>query len=143
MPTPLLAAARRVASVLSARTAATAVCVVIAPSARPGQLDARLRSPELCDRELVPLPRRGRRKSLLGRCWAGSTGDLSLDEIASPPRFKSWPTWLRWLRELAREQRHEPATADHRCCTKTTSLSGSANHQPLSRSASDESSVVT
>lgn len=56
----LPAAAEPVASLILSelRTAvATAGVVLIATSARPDQLDARLRSPELCDRELgLPLP---------------------------------------------------------------------------------------
>ena len=67
------------------RTAvATDGVALIATSARPVQLDARLRAPELCDRELgVPLPDATTRKALLETLLkAVPTGDLELDEIA-------------------------------------------------------------
>ena len=67
------------------RTAvATDGVALIATSARPDQLDARLRAPELCDRELgVPLPDAATRKALLETLLkAVPTGDLELDEIA-------------------------------------------------------------
>lgn len=58
---------------------------LIATSARPDQLDTRLRSPELCDRELsLPLPDAATRKSLLEALLKPvPTEDLDLDEIAS------------------------------------------------------------
>jgi len=68
------------------RTAvATAGVALIATSARPDQLDARLRAPELCDRELsLPLPDAATRKALLEALLKPvPTEDLDLDEIAS------------------------------------------------------------
>jgi transitional endoplasmic reticulum ATPase len=58
---------------------------LIATSARPDQLDPRLRSPELCDRELgLPLPDGATRKALLETLLKSvPAGDLDLDEIAS------------------------------------------------------------
>jgi transitional endoplasmic reticulum ATPase len=57
---------------------------LIATSARPDQLDARLRAPDLCDRELgLPLPDAATRKALLEALLKPvPTGDLDLDEIA-------------------------------------------------------------
>jgi transitional endoplasmic reticulum ATPase len=59
---------------------------LIATSALPDQLDARLRAPDLCDRELnLPLPDAATRKALLESLLksAPTTGGLDLDEIAS------------------------------------------------------------
>jgi transitional endoplasmic reticulum ATPase len=67
------------------RTAvATPGVALIATSARPDQLDARLRAPDLCDRELgLPLPDAGTRKALLEALLKPvPTGDLALNEIA-------------------------------------------------------------
>jgi transitional endoplasmic reticulum ATPase len=67
------------------RTAvATEGVALIATSARPDQLDARLRAPDLCDRELgLPLPDGPTRKALLEALLKPApTGDLDLDEIA-------------------------------------------------------------
>ena len=65
----LPATAEPVAALILAelRTAvATDGVALIATSARPDQLDARLRAPELCDRELgLPLPDAATRKALL------------------------------------------------------------------------------
>ena len=68
------------------RTAvATEGVALIATSARPDQLDARLRAPELCDRELaLPLPDTATRKALLEALLKPApVGDLDLNEIAS------------------------------------------------------------
>ena len=67
------------------RTAvATEGVALIATSARPDQLDSRLRAPDLCDRELgLPLPDAGTRKALLEALLKHvPTEDLDLDEIA-------------------------------------------------------------
>ncbi|OUZ03420.1 ATP-dependent zinc metalloprotease FtsH [Mycobacterium avium subsp. paratuberculosis] len=58
---------------------------LIATSARPDQLDARLRAPDLCDRELsLPLPDAATRKALLESLLRNvPTDGLDLDEIAS------------------------------------------------------------
>ncbi len=57
----------------------------IATSALPDRLDARLRAPELCDRELaLPLPDAATRAALLQVLLTSvPTGELTLDEIAS------------------------------------------------------------
>lgn len=67
------------------RTAvATPGVALIATAARPDQLDARLRAPDLCDRELgLPLPDAATRRALLEALLKPApTGDLDLDEIA-------------------------------------------------------------
>ncbi|MBV8167077.1 MAG: AAA family ATPase, partial [Alphaproteobacteria bacterium] len=63
---------------------ATEGVALIATSARPDQLDSRLRAPDLCDRELgLPLPDGGTRKALLEALLKPvPIGDLDLDEIA-------------------------------------------------------------
>jgi len=83
----LPATAEPVASLILAelRTAvATDGVALIATSARPDQLDARLRAPELCDRELgLPLPDGATRKALLEALLKSvPNSDLDLDEIA-------------------------------------------------------------
>jgi transitional endoplasmic reticulum ATPase len=83
----LPATAEPVASLIlgELRTAvATDGAVLIATSALPDQIDARLRAPELCDRELsVPLPDGATRKALLEALLKSvPTRDLALDEIA-------------------------------------------------------------
>jgi transitional endoplasmic reticulum ATPase len=82
----LPATAEPVASLIlgELRTAvATDGVVLIATSALPDQIDARLRAPELCDRELsVPLPDGVTRKALLDALLKSvPTRDLELDEI--------------------------------------------------------------
>ncbi|OBG28888.1 ATPase [Mycobacterium sp. 852002-51057_SCH5723018] len=67
------------------RTAvATEGVALITTSARPDQLDTRLRAPDLCDRELgLPLPDGPTRKALLEALLKPApTGTLDLDEIA-------------------------------------------------------------
>jgi transitional endoplasmic reticulum ATPase len=63
---------------------ATHGVALIATSARPDQLDPRLRAPELCDRELgLPLPDAATRKALLETLLKSVPIDeLNLDEIA-------------------------------------------------------------
>ncbi len=68
------------------RTAVAAPGVaLVATSARPDQLDARLRAPDLCDRELsLPLPDAATRKALLEALLKPvPAADLDLDEIAA------------------------------------------------------------
>jgi transitional endoplasmic reticulum ATPase len=83
----LPAAAEPVAALIlgELRTAVgTEGVALIATSARPDQLDARMRAPDLCDRELgLPLPDAATRKALLDALLKPvPTGDLDLDEIA-------------------------------------------------------------
>lgn len=143
----LPAAAEPVASLILSelRTAvATAGVVLIATSARPDQLDARLRSPELCDRELgLPLPDAATRKSLLEALLNPvPTGDLNLDEIASrTPGFV-----VADLAALVREaalRAASRASADGRppMLHQDDLLGALTVIRPLSRSASDEVTV--
>jgi transitional endoplasmic reticulum ATPase len=117
---------------------------LIATSARPDQLDARLRAPDLCDRELgLPLPDAGTRKALLESLLRNvPTGDLDLDEIASrTPGFV-----VADLAALVREaalRAASRASADGRPPElKQEDLVGALSViRPLSRSASAEVSV--
>lgn len=117
---------------------------LIATSARPDQLDARLRAPDLCDRELgLPLPDAGTRKALLESLLRNvPTGDLALDEIASrTPGFV-----VADLAALVREaalRAASRASADGRPPElKQEDLVGALTViRPLSRSASEEVSV--
>nr|WP_232331826.1 AAA family ATPase [Nocardia puris] len=68
------------------RAAVAEPCVAfVATTAHPSAVDARLRAPDLCDRELaLPLPTAATRRSLLELLLRKvPTGDLKLDEIAS------------------------------------------------------------
>ncbi|MGV9822695.1 AAA family ATPase [Nocardia xishanensis] len=69
---------------LRAAMAETAVAF-IATTAHPAGIDARLRAPDLCDRELaLPLPTAAVRRALLEhRLRKVPTGDVKLDEIAA------------------------------------------------------------
>ncbi|MGV0038144.1 AAA family ATPase [Mycobacterium colombiense] len=117
---------------------------LIATSARPDQLDARLRAPDLCDRELgLPLPDAGTRKALLESLLRNvPTADLDLDEIASrTPGFV-----VADLAALVREaalRAASRASADGRPPElKQEDLVGALTViRPLSRSASAEVSV--
>lgn len=117
---------------------------MIATSARPDQLDPRLRSPELCDRELtLPLPdgttRRALLEALLGPV---PTGELDLDEIAGrTPGFV-----VADLAALTREgalRAAARASADGRApkLNQEDLLGALTVIRPLSRSASEEVSV--
>ncbi|OBJ48898.1 AAA family ATPase [Mycobacterium asiaticum] len=127
------------------RTAvATDGVALIATSARPDQLDSRLRSPELCDRELsVPLPDAGTRRALLEAVLKPvPTGDLNLDEISSrTPGFV-----VADLAALTREaalRAASRASADGQPpkLNQEDLLGALTVIRPLSRSASEEVSV--
>ncbi|GAB1814137.1 AAA family ATPase [Mycobacterium sp. MUNTM1] len=123
---------------------ATEGVALIATSARPDQLDARLRAPDLCDRELgLPLPDAGTRKALLESLLRNvPTGDLDLDEIGSrTPGFV-----VADLAALVREaalRAASRASADGRPPElKQEDLIGALTViRPLSRSATEEVSV--
>ncbi|HET9889005.1 MAG TPA: AAA family ATPase [Mycobacterium sp.] len=143
----LPATAEPVASLIlgELRTAvASAGVALIATSARPDQLDARLRAPDLCDRELgLPLPDAGTRKALVESLLRNvPTGDLDLDEISSrTPGFV-----VADLAALVREaalRAASRASADGRPPElKQEDLVGALTViRPLSRSASEEVSV--
>jgi transitional endoplasmic reticulum ATPase len=127
------------------RTAvATGGVALIATSAHPDQLDARLRAPDLCDRELgLPLPDGGTRKALLEALLKPvPTGDLRLDEIASrTPGFV-----VADLAALVREaalRAASRASADGRPpeLSQDDLLGALTVIRPLSRSASAELTV--
>ncbi|MCA2264317.1 ATPase [Mycobacterium marseillense] len=117
---------------------------LIATSARPDQLDARLRAPDLCDRELgLPLPDAATRKALLESLLRNvPAGGLDLDEIASrTPGFV-----VADLAALVREaalRAASRASADGRPPELIQEdLAGALTViRPLSRSASEEVSV--
>ncbi len=98
---PLPAAAEPVASLDPVRAShreATAGVVLIATSARPDQLDARLRSRVVRDRAWSVAARRGHLQSLLEA--RGFESGSTPTSTKSPPahRVSSWPTWLRCSR---------------------------------------------
>ena len=127
------------------RTAvATEGVALIATSARPDQLDARLRAPELCDRELgVPLPDAATRKALLETLLkAVPTGDLKLDEIASrTPGFVA-ADLAALVREAALRAASRASTESQPPTLNQDDLVGALSViRPLSRSASEELTV--
>jgi transitional endoplasmic reticulum ATPase len=143
----LPATAEPVAALILAelRTAvATEGVALIATSARPDQLDARLRAPELCDRELgVPLPDAATRKALLETLLkAVPTGDLELDEIASrTPGFVA-ADLAALVREAALRAASRASTEGQAPTLNQDDLVGALSViRPLSRSASEELTV--
>ncbi|ASW88385.1 AAA family ATPase [Mycobacterium intracellulare] len=143
----LPAAADPVASLIlgELRTAVASDGVaLIATSARPDQLDARLRAPDLCDRELgLPLPDAATRKALLESLLKNvPAGGLDLDEIASrTPGFV-----VADLAALVREaalRAASRASADGRPpeLNQEDLVGALSVIRPLSRSASEEVSV--
>jgi transitional endoplasmic reticulum ATPase len=127
------------------RTAvATEGVALIVTSARPDQLDARLRAPELCDRELgVPLPDAAIRKALLETLLkAVPTGDLELDEIASrTPGFVA-ADLAALIREAALRAASRASTESQPPTLNQDDLVGALSViRPLSRSASEELTV--
>ncbi|KZS66663.1 AAA family ATPase [Mycobacterium ostraviense] len=143
----LPATAEPVASLILAelRTAvATDGVAVIATTARPDQIDARLRAPELLDRELgLPLPDAGTRRALLEALLRHvPTGDLDLDEIASRTPGFVVADLAALLREAALRAASR-ASADGQAPTlNQDDLVGALTViRPLSRSASEEVAV--
>lgn len=143
----LPAAADPVASLIlgELRTAvASEGAALIATSARPDQLDARLRAPDLCDRELgLPLPDAATRKALLESLLKNvPAGGLDLDEIASrTPGFV-----VADLAALVREaalRAASRASADGRPpeLNQEDLVGALTVIRPLSRSAAEEVSV--
>lgn len=143
----LPAAADPVASLIlgELRTAVASDGVaLIATSARPDQLDARLRAPDLYDRELgLPLPDAATRKALLESLLKNvPASGLDLDEIASrTPGFV-----VADLAALVREaalRAASRASADGRPpeLNQEDLVGALSVIRPLSRSASEEVSV--
>lgn len=117
---------------------------LIATSARPDQIDARLRAPELCDRELgLPLPDAATRKALLEALLKQvPTGDLNLDEIASRTPGFVVADLAALLREAAlRAAARASADGQPPKLSQEDLLGALTVIRPLSRSASEEVSV--
>lgn len=117
---------------------------LIATSARPDQLDVRLRAPDLCDRELgLPLPDAGTRKALLESLLRNvPTGDLDLDEIASRTPGFVVADLAALVREAALRAASRASSDGRPPELKQEDLAGALTViRPLSRSASEEVSV--
>jgi transitional endoplasmic reticulum ATPase len=127
------------------RTAvATEGVALIATSARPDQIDARLRAPDLCDRELgLPLPDAGTRKALLEALLKPvPTGDLDLGEIASRTPGFVVADLAALVREAALRAASRASTDGQPPKLHQDDLVGALTViRPLSRSASEELTV--
>ncbi len=127
------------------RTAvATDGVALIATSARPDQLDARLRAPDLCDRELgLPLPDATTRKALLEALLKPvPTGDLDLDEIASRTPGFVVADLSALLREAAlRAASRASADGQPPKLSQDDLIGALTVIRPLSRSAGEQISV--
>ncbi|GAA4533640.1 AAA family ATPase [Mycobacterium paraffinicum] len=127
------------------RTAvATEGVALIATSARPDQLDARLRAPDLCDRELsLPLPDAGTRKALLESLLKSvPAGALDLNEIASRTPGFVVADLAALLREAALRAASRASTDGRPPELNQDDLLGALTViRPLSRSASEEVTV--
>lgn len=143
----LPATAEPVASLILAelRTAvATDGVAVIATTARPDQIDARLRAPELLDRELgLPLPDAGTRRALLEALLKHvPAGDLDLDEIASRTPGFVVADLAALLREAALRAASRASADGQSPKLNQDDLVGALSViRPLSRSASEEVTV--
>jgi len=123
---------------------ATEGVALIATSARPDQLDARLRAPELCDRELgLPLPDAGTRKALLEALLKPvPTGDLDLDEIAGRTPGFVVADLAALVREAALRAASRASADGQPPKLNQDDLVGALTViRPLSRSASEELTV--
>ncbi|GLE54396.1 AAA family ATPase [Mycobacterium montefiorense] len=127
------------------RTAvATDAVALVVTSARPDQLDPRLRSPELCDRELgLPLPDGATRKALLETLLKSvPAGELELDEIACrTPGFVA-ADLAALVREAALRAASRASADGQPPKLNQDDLVGALSViRPLSRSASEELTV--
>lgn len=123
---------------------ATAGVALIATSARPDQLDARLRAPDLCDRELsLPLPDTVTRKALLEALLKPvPAGDLDLDEIAGRTPGFVVADLAALLREAALRAASRASTDGRPPQLSQDDLVGALSViRPLSRSGSQELAV--
>ncbi|OMC16000.1 AAA family ATPase [Mycobacterium sp. SP-6446] len=123
---------------------ATDGVALIATSSRPDQLDARLRAPELCDRELgLTLPDADTREALLETLLKPvPTGDLDLDEIAGrTPGFVA-ADLAALVREAALRAASRASVDGQPPKLEQSDLVGALSViRPLSRSASEELTV--
>ncbi|GJO00335.1 AAA family ATPase [Mycobacterium marinum] len=118
--------------------------VLIATTAAPDQLDARLRAPDLCDRELgLPLPDAATRKALLEALLRHvPTGELDIDEIASRTPGFVVADLAALLREAALRAASRASTDGQPPALTQEDLLGALTViRPLSRSASSEVAV--
>jgi transitional endoplasmic reticulum ATPase len=127
------------------RTAvATDGVALIATSARPDQLDARLRAPDLCDRELsLPLPDAATRKALLEALLKPvPTADLDLDEIAGRTPGFVVADLAALMREAALRAASRASADGQPPKLNQDDLVGALSViRPLSRSASEELTI--
>lgn len=117
---------------------------LIATSARTDQLDARLRAPDLCDRELgLPLPDAGTRKALLESLLRNvPTGGLDLEEIASRTPGFVVADLAALVREAALRAASRASSDGGPPELKQEDLVGALTViRPLSRSAGEQVSV--
>ncbi|RFZ46335.1 ATP-dependent zinc metalloprotease FtsH [Mycobacterium marinum] len=118
--------------------------VLIATTAAPDQLDARLRAPDLCDRELgLPLPDAATRKALLVALLRHvPTGELDIDEIAGRTPGFVVADLAALLREAALRAASRASTDGQPPALTQEDLLGALTViRPLSRSASSEVAV--
>jgi len=123
---------------------ATEGVALIATSARPDQLDTRLRAPDLCDRELgLPLPDAATRKALLETLLKQvPTGDLDLDEIAGRTPGFVVADLAALVREAALRAASRARTDGQPPKLNQDDLVGALSvNRPLSRSASEELTI--
>lgn len=128
---------------LRAAVAAPGVAL-IATSARPDQLDARLRAPDLCDRELsLPLPDAATRKALLEALLKPvPAADLDLGEVAARTPGFVVADLAALLREAALRAASRASTDGRPPRLDQGDLVGALSViRPLSRSAGEELSV--
>jgi SpoVK/Ycf46/Vps4 family AAA+-type ATPase len=120
---------------------ATEGVALIATSALPDQLDARLRAPDLCDRELsLPLPDAATRKALLESLLKSvPIGDLDLDEIAARTPGFVVADLAALIREAALRAASRASSDGLPPRLNQEDLAGALTViRPLSRSASEE-----
>jgi transitional endoplasmic reticulum ATPase len=123
---------------------ATDGVALIATSARPDQLDARLRAPDLCDRELsLPLPDAATRKAMLEALLKPvPTADLDLDEIASRTPGFVVADLAALVREAALRAASRASAEGQPPTLNQEDLVGALTViRPLSRSASEELTI--
>jgi transitional endoplasmic reticulum ATPase len=123
---------------------ATEGVALIATSALPDQLDARMRAPDLCDRELtLPLPDAATRKALLEALLKPvPTGDLDIAAIASHTPGFVVADLAALVREAALRAASRASTDGKPPKLNQDDLAGALTViRPLSRSGSEELTV--
>jgi transitional endoplasmic reticulum ATPase len=123
---------------------ATAGVAFVATSAVPDAIDARLRAPDLCDRELgLPLPDGATRKALLEVLLRGvPANDLDLDEVGSKTPGFVVADLSALVREAAlRAAARASSDGKPPALTQEDFTGALSVIRPLSRSATEEVSV--